>query len=60
VREDHQDDGDGAKALDVRPKSLVRRAIARHGTRFLVREAGIFDYGHVFDATSVTLANRVS
>jgi hypothetical protein len=60
VREYHQDDGDGAKALDVRPKLLVRRPIARHGTRFHVLETGIVDYGHVFDATWTTLANRVS
>jgi hypothetical protein len=60
VREYHQDDGDGAQPLNVRSKSLLRRSIARYGTRFYGVETGLVEYGHVFDATSTSLANRVS
>jgi hypothetical protein len=56
VREYDQDDGDRAQTLDVRPKGLTRRRIARHGARLQASCARLIDYGHGFDATSTATA----
>ena len=58
VREDHQDDGDRAQALDVRSERLVRAPVARYGARRPGIQVGLVEYGHADDATSTIVAFR--